>query len=160
MHEPTEPSYSQSSETDQSADQSEDPAETDVPTDQSADQSSPSESFQPQTSDPDSQSSSGGRANAGLIAGIVVAVVVVIVIIVLVIILLLRRKRGPNSDDGLGTDEEFTEETITSVSHDTDHHTLGTEWTHTTEDTAIFQGEASDDDDDPFSNAFEETEFA
>ena len=107
----------------------------------------------PVTEDP--ASGSGGRTNAGLIAGVVVALIVIIVIIILVVLLLLR-KRSRDTGEGGAAAEEFTEETITTL---TDENTTGDngEWSQTTEDNPLFATENFDDD--AFTNAFEEDGF-
>ena len=105
----------------------------------------------------DPEAGSGGSSSAGLIAGVVVAVIVVIVIIIVVILLLLRRKSRTTGEEANG-DQEFTEETITTLS---DAQTTGGdmgEWSHTTEDNPLFASENFDDG-NGFDDAFEEGGF-
>ena len=80
--------------------------------------------------------------------------IVVIAILILVVLLLLRRKSKDTGDAGAGV-EEFTEETITTL---TDEKTGDDgEWSNTTEDNPLFATENYEDD--PFTNAFEEVGF-
>ena len=109
------------------------------------------------TVDPAPEGGGGAKVNAGLVAGIVVAVLVIIAIIVVVIVLLLIRRREKNTGDSQGGDQEFTEETITTVSEHTAQDDTG-EWSQTTEDNPLFATENFDDD-SPFTNAFEEDGF-
>ena len=94
-----------------------------------------------------------------MIAGVVIAVIVVIVVIILLIVLLPRCKRFKSSSNEGSTNEEFTEETITTL---TEHATEDNaeEW-HQTQDNPLFASENfdGDDDDDAFANAFEEQGF-
>ena len=104
------------------------------------------------TATEDPAAGSRGKVNAGLIAGIVVALLVIIVIIILVILLLLRKRSKDTGEGGAGV-EEFTEETITTL---TDERTGDDgEWSQTTEDNPLFATENFDDD--AFTNAFEES---
>lgn len=94
--------------------------------------------------------------NAGLIAGVVISILVIIAILIVVVLLLIRR-REKNTNPSEGHDQEFTEETITTISENTTVQDTG-EWSQTTEDNPLFATE-NDDDDSPFKNAFEEDGF-
>lgn len=98
----------------------------------------------------------GGGINSGLVAGITVAVLVLIIIIIVVVILLIRRKKYQTSGNEGEGDQEFTEETITTMTDQpTEEHG---EWGQT-QDNPLFASENFEDDGDAFSNAFEETGF-
>ena len=113
----------------------------------------------PQTTSSDTDPEEGGgkgNVKAGLIAGVVIVILVIIVIIIVVILLLIRR-REKNTNPSEGHDQEFTEETITTISENTAAQDTG-EWSQTTEDNPVFATENYDDD-SPFTNAFEESGF-
>lgn len=111
-----------------------------------------------ETGELDPESGGGGAANAGLIAGVVVAIIVLVVVIVVVILLLLRRRR--QTSGGGDHPEEFTEETITTLTANEDTNE-GEVWSQGTQDNPLFASENfdNDDDDDDFANAFEEQFF-
>ena len=116
-----------------------------------------SEETSAETGELDPESGGGGAANAGLIAGVVVAIIVLVVVIVVVILLLLRRRR--QTSDGGDHPEEFTEETITTLTANEDTNE-GEVWNQGTQDNPLFASENFDnDDDDDFANAFEEQLF-
>ena len=79
-----------------------------------------------------------------------------IILILVVVILLIRRKKSERSDEGDTNDQEFAEETITTLNSE---HTAEHGWSQTTEDNPLFSTENFDDGDNPFTNAFEETGF-
>ena len=101
----------------------------------------------------DPESGSGGSANGGLIAGVVIAVLVIIAVVVVLVILFLRRRKRGQSDEEVTGNEEFQEETVTTVQ--ADNPTQGFEWSQTSEDNPLFTTEG-DDAESPFANAFEE----
>lgn len=104
----------------------------------------------------DPESGSGGSANGGLIAGVVIAVLVIIAVVVVLVILFLRRRKRGQSDEEVTGNEEFQEETVTTVQ--ADHPTQGFEWSQTSEDNPLFTTEGGDTE-SPFANAFEEGGF-
>ena len=88
-------------------------------------------------------------------------VIVVIAIVVVVVVLLLRRRKTQYSDEGVTNDTEFTEETVSTITADEpgQSQVLG-EWSQTTEDNPLFSTQNdADDNDNPFTNAFEEGGF-
>lgn len=114
----------------------------------------PSSSGVAPTEDPDPESGSGGKSNAGLVAGLVVMFIVIIAVVVVVVIFLLRRRRGSApSDEGVTGAQEFAEETVSTTANET-HGGLA-EWSQTSEDNPVFMAESYDEG-NPFANAFEE----
>ena len=107
------------------------------------------------TEEPGPDAGSGKSVNAGLIAGVVIALILIIVIIVIVIIILIRRRGRQNTHEEGDVDEEFTEETVATLS------TKETEdnWNNVTEDNPVFSTENFEDEDNAFANAFEEQGF-
>ena len=104
----------------------------------------------------DQGSGTGGKSNAGLIAGVTIAIIIIIVVIVIIVILLLRRRGQENSEEGVNSDEEFTEETIRTVTQEKAVPAPSGGWSQTTEDNPIFGTESVDNSTNPFANAFEE----
>ena len=102
-------------------------------------------------------SGSGSKVNGGLIAGVVIGIIIVIVVVILVVLLLLRRRKAQQSEGEATGDQEFTEETITTVA-ETKAPVEGSEWSQTTEDNPLFTAESWDNE-SPFANAFEEAGF-
>lgn len=121
------------------------------------DPSTSSSSTGTETDDPDAGGGGGTKGNAGLIAGVVIAVLVIIAIVVVIVILFLRRRRQ-NSDEGVGDNTEFTEETVTAFDKEGHMETATSDWAQTTEDNPLMAAE-SEDFDSPFANAFEEGGF-
>ena len=130
------------------------PPPSEVPSSSEA-ESTPFESSTPiEPTRTSGEESGSGAKNAGIIAGVVVVVLVIIIVIVVLLIILLRRKKTEVTEEEHGGDE-FTEETVSTLTEEQSHDNA--EWTQT-QDNPLFAS-ANYGEEDAFESAFEETGF-
>lgn len=116
--------------------------------------STPWETSAPIEPTPTSGDGSGtGSSKVGIIAGVVVAVLILIIVIVILLIILWRRRKDEMTE-GEAAADEFTEETMTTLTDEQSNENAG-DWSQT-QDNPLFASENFDDDDD-FAANFEET---
>ena len=95
-------------------------------------------------------------SNTGLIVGLVVGLLLLIAIVIIIVLVILCRKSRSSTGQDNGN-EEFTEETITTLGDEQTND--GGDWGHT-QDNPLFASENyQTGDDDAYANAFEEQGF-